>query len=211
MRNAEKKDLIVLVADGAMEQAMRGILSRYRALGASRFSFDIIGHPEKDPGCRRKADALLRSFSSLYAHALVMFDREGCGKEDEPRESLEIAVQHRLSRAGWGDRAQVIVLDPELEIWVWSDSPHVEAALGWADQELRLRKWMRQKGFLRREETKPHRPKEAYEEAIRTVGKSKSRRVFRQLAERVSLKRCQDPAFLKLRDVLRRWFPPAGS
>jgi hypothetical protein len=32
-----------------------------------------------------------------------------------------------LFTSGWENRAAAVVLDPELEIWVWSDSPEVEA------------------------------------------------------------------------------------
>jgi hypothetical protein len=61
--------------------------------------------------------------------------------------------------------------------------------------------------FLAEGATKPERPKEAMKAAMRQVRKSSSSSVFRELAEKVSVHRCTDPAFQKLRDTLREWFP----
>jgi hypothetical protein len=35
--------------------------------------------------------------------------------------------------------------------------------------------------------------------------------LYRKLAEAVSLERCTDPAFVKLRTVLRQWFAEASA
>ena len=149
---------------------------------------------------------MLRAAANRYAHALVVFDREGCGHEALPREKVENMVEQKLSRTGWGDRASVIVLDPELEVWVWSDSPHVESILGWRDRSLGLLEWLFGQGFLRSGQAKPERPKEAMIEALRTVRKPRSSSLYQQLAQKVSLQRCIDPSFVKFKDTMRRWF-----
>jgi hypothetical protein len=55
-------------------------------------------------------------------------------------------------------------------------------------------------------QTKPPRPKEAATAAMTKVMKRRSSDIYGEIASRVSLARCVDPAFLKLMDVLRGWF-----
>ena len=137
---------------------------------------------------------------------MVIFDREGSGQEAADRSDLEQQVELRLSSSGWNDRAAVVVIDPELEIWFWNDSPHVEAALGWEAGDLSLRDWLRKKGWLPEGVSKPTQPKRAVEEALRISRKPRSSSVYQQLAQRVSIDRCVDPSFLRLRQILTRWF-----
>jgi len=153
----------------------------------------------------------LRPLASRYAHALVLFDREGCGQETKSREILEQAVEARLAGTGWSNRAGAVVIDPELEVWVWSDSPHVEDVLDWRGQALPLRSWLADQGLLQEGRLKPAHPKRALERALRLVGKPPSSGIYGDLARRVGLDRCTDPAFLKLRRLLTSWFPPSGS
>jgi len=158
-------DLICLVADRSIEAAIVGLLSRPKAIGIRRVEYVIRPHPERDPGCYRHAHNFLSAFRKRYAHALVIFDREGCGNEGRSREELEEEVEGRLAGGGWRDRVRAVVLDPELECWVWSDSPHVDAALGWQGRTPALRSWLVENDFLAEGTTKPTRPKEAMEAA----------------------------------------------
>lgn len=159
------KDLVVLAADGQIEFAVKGLLARNQSIGFREISFDIFVHPERDPGCLLRCHHL-RPFSRQYEYALVMFDREGCGKEESPRELLEIEIEKRLFDSGWDNRAVVIILDPELEIWVWSDSPEVASVLGWVGKYPQLSVWLQEEGYLGEHIRKPKRPKEAMEEAF---------------------------------------------
>ncbi|HBL30816.1 MAG TPA: hypothetical protein DD490_28610 [Acidobacteria bacterium] len=205
---AGQRDLVVLVADKNMEGALRGLLSRPQALGLKEFSHELYVHPERDPGCFHRGHDFLKSFALRFAHSLVVFDREGCGQEAIERLVLETQVEARLSSAGWKDRAAAVVIDPELEIWVWNDSPHVETVLEWDPKGLPLKDWLRQKGWLEAGRRKPTHPKAAVEEALRLARKPRSSAIYHQLAQRVSVERCEDPSFLKLREVLARWFSP---
>jgi hypothetical protein len=203
----EQRDLFVVVADHSMKAAVTGVLRRPESLRIRKITFDVRVHPQKDSGVLRRAHHLARPFAAKYRHALVVFDREGCGREPIDRARLEADVESGLARNGWADRAAAIVLDPELECWVWSDSPHVDAAIGWEGQTPALRAWLVEQGFLVEGAPKPERPKEAMEAAMRRVRKRRSSSIFRELAEKVSVQRCTDPAFEKLRDTLRQWFP----
>jgi len=207
------RELIILAADKDTEFALRGLLTRHpsipmRAL-AEGTNYSIFNHTEHDPGCLLGSHDFLRSQATRYRHALVVFDLEGCGKSGPP-ESLEAEVEQRLEAAGWKDRARAIVTDPELEIWVWTRSTHVDRILGWADRLPDLRQWLTDQRFLIEGQPKPVRPKEAYLAALRKSGYRHSPSLFEELAERMSLEGCTDRAFSKLRDTLAMWFPLHG-
>ena len=202
----EPTDLLVLVADRNIEAAIRGLVARRKALGIRELTAEIRRHPRQDGGCLAEGVQYLNPLAATCRHALLIFDREGCGREDCSAAALENDLEGQLRAAGWHDRASVVVLDPELEIWVWSDSPHVDGALGWAGRQPDLRHWLRRQGLLAPGQFKPIRPKEALEAALRIVRLPRSSSIYRALADKVSFKRCTDRAFLKLVDCLQRWF-----
>jgi hypothetical protein len=206
MKTLAPRDMIALVADRNMEAAIGGLLSRHRALSIRQADVEILRHPQRDSGCCHGGVEFLSAFVDQFSHALLMFDREGCGQEDQTPENIETYIEERLSRSGWNGRAKVIVLDPELEIWVWSASPHVEECLGWNDPAMPLRQWLLDQGYLRGGEAKPLRPKEAMEAVLYTSRTPRSSSIYRRLAEMVSLRGCADRAFLRFRHVLQQWF-----
>ena len=122
-----------------------------------------------------------------------------------PREQLEALIESRLS-THWAGCAAAVVIDPELESWVWADSPHVAQAIGWPGDMSSLRTQLRKEGLLVEGRAKPTDPKTALDRALRLSGKRRSSSLFQALAARVSLQGCVDPAFLKLRGTLQRWF-----
>lgn len=200
-------DLVILVSDKNMEWAVRGLLSRSNALGIRPINSTIYVHPERDPGCLRNGHTFLRSMSSRFAHAIVMFDHMGSGREQETRELLEREVVEHMAKAGWADRATSVILSPELEVWIWSDSPEVDRCLGWSRKQPDLRTWLRDQEIWSIQEPKPKDPKAATESALQKVRKPRSSSLYKQLAESVSFQRCTDPAFMKLLQTLRLWFP----
>ncbi len=202
---SEKRDLIVLVADRNMEATISGLLRRHSSLGIRSVLADIRRHPEKDCGCRTGGIEFLSPFVSQYEHALLMFDFEGCGLETRNVQEIETEMEVALGRQ-WGERGSVIVIAPELEIWVWSDSPHVDQVLGWAEREPDLRAWLAAQGFMAPGQEKPIRPKEALERALHVTRKPRSSAIYQSLAKKVSLARCNDRAFTKLKTILQHWF-----
>ena len=202
-----QKDLIILVADKNMEHALNGLLLRPPALKIREITFDMFVHVNRDSGCLNQGADFLRQFVKLYSHALVIFDQEGCGKENDESPIVERNLENELSVSGWGERAKVVIIHPELEVWVWSDSPHVESVLGWQGKNPDLRTWLRDRSFRLDENGKPLLPKLAMDEALRAVNKAHSSALFKKLAQVVSLERCTDTAFIRLKDILRTWFP----
>ena len=52
--------------------------------------------------------------------------------EGKTREEIETEVEGRLHKNGWAvDAVCVVVIQPEIEAWVWAGSANVAAALGW--------------------------------------------------------------------------------
>jgi len=199
------KDLVVLVADTDMEQAVKGLLlKRSKALGLQTdIKFDVFKHPQRDPGVFREAHEFLRPLQGQYRYALVMLDREGSGQESKSAQQIEHEIQQRLDQVGWKDYSAVIVLDPELEVWVFSSSPHVIRVIAEDDRDL-YQQVLNAHGMLNT--GKPARPKEAMEEMLRRKRIPRSSGLYRELAEQVSLERCNDRAFQRFREILRRWF-----
>ena len=120
-------------------------------------------------------------------------------------EKIEEKIQDDLNENGWEGRSAVIVIDPELEIWVWSTSPHVPRLLGtnWET----IKDLGDQTGYWQEGETKPSRPKELLEAVLHRTRKSRSGTLYRQLAEKVGLSRCQDDSLRRFREILQGWFP----
>ncbi|MDM8548700.1 hypothetical protein QUF72_01430 [Desulfobacterales bacterium HSG2] len=108
-----------------------------------------------------------------------------------------------LARNGWDNRSAVIVPDPELEIWIWSDSPNVDMILGWKDRHPGLRNWLGKNGFTEEGQAKPQRPKEAVESALKIVKKARSSSLYFQIAREVSFA-VMTRRFLKLKKTLKK-------
>lgn len=197
------KDLVALVADNTMRSALENLLQRESSLGIRSLTSDLYSHPRHDPGVLKESAVFLAPLREQYSKALVMFDREGCGQESKSAIELQDAVQSQLDTVGWVDHSNVIVLDPELEIWVWSDSPHVSRILGVAPPELdQLLTQYRSPGNI-----KPSRPKELMEKVLRQSHIPRSASLYADLARFVGIERCTDSAFVRLRTCLTQWFP----
>jgi len=205
-------DLVALVPGKDDREALAGLLeSRWQSLGIRHIHAELLVHPRRDPGCFYEAPFVLQTYQRLATRALVLFDHEGCGQESRSSGDLEIDLEGRLARSGWDDRARVVVIEPELENWVWSDSPHVDAILGWSGRRPDLRRWLVENGFWPASCSKPPRPKETMDAALRQARVRRSSSIFRQLAESVSLDRCQDAKFGRLRQLLGGWFSSHAS
>ena len=92
------KDLVTLVADKNMEYALRGLLERATALEIRDITYDAFVHPRRDPGCLNEAHDFLRPLHTVYRHALVVFDHQGCGREGDAPECVANEVRLRLER-----------------------------------------------------------------------------------------------------------------
>lgn len=206
----EKKDLLLLVADKDAELSISALLGRPQALGIRPITFDTFRHPNRDAGCYSDAHEFLRSFHGDYRYALVTFDKHGSGQDAAPNAEIESVVDTRLRQNGWPNNSATVVIDPELEIWVWSDSANVDAALGWCGHNPNLRQWLINKGYVTATNPKPQDPKMVFELALREVRRPRSASVFQELAGNVGFSRCTDLSFSKLKSILQAWFPASA-
>jgi len=133
------QDLVVLVADIQQEKVVDTLLrERHQSLGMRPITFNILRHPEKDPGVYHRGADLLEVGRPLYDHALVFIDCEWDGVPGDATHLRQHILQ-RLHSMGWPrDRCEVIAIEPELEAWVWTRSPHVPAVLRMSWDDMRM-------------------------------------------------------------------------
>lgn len=205
------KDLVILAADKDLQHAMKGVHARPEALGIRAVEADIFVEPQHDPACARYGVEFIANFSRQYDHGLLMFDHRGSGMETISPMALQNKLNQKLAHSAWGERAKAIVLAPELEVWIWNDSPHIDEVAGWKNRNPSLRPWLIDNGWLQKGEVKPARPKEAFDQALRAARKPRSASLYEQIAKKVSLRRCKDASFLELKRLLSQWFRPEGQ
>lgn len=207
MSRREDMDLVVLVPDLDLSGTVRSLLNRPESIGIRPVSFSVSRHLRRDAGCRTGAVERLREFIRDHRYALVIFDKDGSGDPRESRESIRDDVELRLSKNGWEDRCRAIVIEPELEAWIWNGSRHVPEVLGWQGDHASLRDWLAALDLWSAEAPKPSDPKRALQAVLRKTRTPLSAKLYRRLADTVSVRRCADPAFSEFRATLQRWFP----
>lgn len=188
-----------------MRFALQGALSRHAALGIRHIGFDFLEHPGRDGGVRTNGPKLLELKKAEFSHAMLVLDYEGSGTNAIDAISLEQELDEKL-RSTWGNAAKAIVIDPELDVWMWGSDNALSAVLGSPSEES-IRDWLRNQDFQFTDLDKPVRPKEAMEKLLAKLRRPRSSSIYEKIAGRISFKRCTDPAFLRLRSQLEGWFP----
>lgn len=139
-----------------------------------------------------------------FSHAVLVFDYEGCGSTQSPQE-LEDELDEAIQR-DWGNAGKAIVIEPELDVWMWGNDAALRNIINWTSP-LSIREWLNSKRFDFGDDSKPERPKEALEAVLREVKQPRSSSLYQKIAQTISLKRCSDRAFQRLRHQLIDWFP----
>ena len=199
------KDLVLLVADQNAHFALKGALGRPEALGIAPIDFEFRVHPGRDGGVRKTGPDALAREHRRFKQALLVLDFEGCGSDLPSAEDLEMHLDLRL-KAIWQSAAKSVVIEPEVDVWIWGSDNAVEDVIEWRSGK-RLREWLRDAGYTFDANDKPTRPKEAIEAALKVAGTPRSSALYQRIAEKISLSRCADNAFVRLRNQLREWFP----
>jgi hypothetical protein len=200
------KDLVILVPDKNTQFALRGALGRPDALGVRAITHEFRPHPGRDGGGRTTGVEVLARERARFSHALLVFDLEGSGAQEQLTiEDLEGELDEKL-RLHWGPHAKAIVIAPELDIWLWGADNALRDILQWP-QAGTIRDWLQDQGFAFDANVKPVRPKEALEAMVPIHRQPRSSALYEKITSRISLQRCVDPAFLRLRATLQSWFP----
>lgn len=214
------RDLVVLVPCTDTFEGMKALLApgskfRHRCrLQDFRFNptktgpeADMVESDQGDGDVHRRADSLLRSFKTTHHHALVCIDQQFGG--DQPAAQTYADVVRLMEHDGWErDRFEVIVFDPDSEVWFWQrGNPHVEAMFGWPKRaDRRLHEVLEERGLWPAESPKPSDPKGATLAARRLCKTKWSAGKFAELAEQISDKGCQDDSYKLFKKTLVRWF-----
>ena len=199
------KDLALIVADKNMDFALRGILSRIASLKIRSIEYETRVQVGRDGGVRTYGPDTLSLLHHRFYHGIIMFDWNGSGTEFENPSELEQDLDQRLEKT-WGDRAKAIVIEPELDAWVWGSDNALREVLDW-NEVPQIREWLETKGFVFHTHRKPIRPKNALNELMFKLKRPRSSALYEQVANKISLEKCVDPAFLRLKNTLQEWFP----
>ncbi len=199
-----KKDLVILVPDKNTQYAIKGAFGRQSALGVRNFSFEFLVHSGRDGGVRANGEQLLEIARPKYSHALLVLDFEGSGAENRSAPDLEQELDIRLAKI-WNNAAKAIVISPEVDVWMWGGDNALRQVLQWTES-YSIRDWLRTSNFNFDDADKPVRPKEALERVCRQLRLPRSASIYEQIAMRISLTKCTDSAFKKVRDTLQSWF-----
>lgn len=204
------RELIILVADGTMRAVFTAFFERkfHHAFACAQFDFnptnDIVHDPlNTDGGVHRRCHDILRPYLKTHRRALVVLDQQ-FGAE-RPADEVRSDIEQRLVVNGWAERAAVAVIAPELEVLLWQDNSNVERALRHNGPS--LRQLLARDGRWPADAAKPPAPKEVIQALIRDNRAGPPMVVYSQIARAVSTAGCVDPAFHRVRDVLRAWFP----
>lgn len=211
-----------LVADKAMKAVFETFFNRngaFARLGTREFTYDLIQTPgETDPDLYQRPDEVLADqLVTPETHPRVVVTLDQQFHTGFPAKHIRDTARERLKTAGW-ERAQihVVVIEPELESWMWHDADGpmqvVEAAFRYDRAHrggLPLREKLAQQNFWPANQAKPKDPKAAFDWARAGYRKASRRDIFCEIVERVGISHCQDGAFQELRAVLAAWFPPA--
>ena len=202
-------DLVVLAADKPMERVLVRLLRRHESLGIRELTVSPLTHPQRDGGVRTRGAELLALQASRHRHALMVFDHAGSGGDGMPVVELERRADEQLATV-WGDRAKCIVIEPELDAWMWGSDAVMRRAVEWTRGEP-IRQFVANRDFELNADDKPADPKEAMEAVLKEVRLPMSAAVYGEIADRISLKRCTDEAFGRLVVRLRKWFGDTGA
>ena len=212
-----KRDCVFLLADKNMKGAFEGFFSRenfHLSLNCGPFDFDVVkdiavASGDNDPGLYTQGHELLRPFQVTHHRALVVLDAEWDGSPGAER--IKADLSGKIKSTGWGSETfRVIVIDPELENWIWQKNDHVAKGLGCPSCQEMMGDATVQAGWPEAE-AKPPRPKELLEDILRRRRIPRSSAIYKNITSRVSVKGCTDSAFEELLAALREWFPAEGQ
>jgi hypothetical protein len=210
------RDCLFWVADSRIKQVILGFLKRpdcfrLHNLGTSPFLFDenedLFSSPTMDPGTYTTGQEFIRLYQRSHRFAVVILDSDWKGSPGAAAIRTNLSV--RIESTGWTpERFRVVVIEPELEDWIWQRNQRVAGALGF-ESHLEMAVAVQNAGHdWPDHEPKPSRPKEAFEAvAARAKRLGKSSATHRQIVAAVTLAGCRDAAFRELRETLQGWFP----
>ncbi len=212
------RELVILTADGTMNAVVSAFFSRqmwHMTLACGAFDLwpeqDIFNQPGNTDGAvHTRAHEILRPYLNTHRRALVLLDWQFGG--ERPAIEVRDEILGNLRHSGWRQPekdCEVIVIDPELEVWLWQDNPNVAQAVCFPDGG--LREHLRTQGIWPAGQLKPTNPKDTMQDLIRKHRAGAFMAVYSKIARSVGGSKCQDASFGQLRAALQTWFPAEGA
>jgi hypothetical protein len=201
------RDLLAIVEGKDDAAVLRAVLIRPRDLGIRSITFHT---EQRASGMIARGPELAREQRREFRYVLCLWDHQGSGQEAKPPSRVQGEVQARLNRNTLKGCSKALVIDPELEVWLWQDLAAIAQVLGVEDSALQgwLAEW-RDEQFptLTVEEVLLRQPKEAFEQVIRRAGLKPAAALRERVAAAADLHQwAQESSFRLLRRTLRRWF-----
>ena len=203
------KDLVCVVADKQIAATLDELLLRRRALGIRPVDAEILVHPHHDPGCYARPADLLRGYRQAAEHALIILDHAWEGVPAASGATLEALIDEKLEEAGMADWPS-----PSLSSPSWRrGSSALRPTSRTCSAGSRLVPHPR---GSRRTESMGGRGREARrsEEGDQVHSSADGEEPFGvtlpPARAQVNTAGCEDRAFLRLKDLLRGWFPPVS-
>jgi hypothetical protein len=106
-----------------------------------------------------------------------------------------------MELVGWQTN-RFVVIDPEIEAWMWQDNPHVARAFGFSIRPS-LRYWLCKQALWPADSPKPPDPKLAFEKTLKVSKAKIPSVVFKKICSGISFKYCVDDAFGLLKNTLQ--------
>jgi hypothetical protein len=219
------RPIVFHLADHHMAEGFKAFFKRNDwqfKLGCERFDFDPDDERElfrvggcTDPALFASAHENLRLHQRTHQKAIVIIDAQfpgSPGTDGDGAAEIRQRILAKLHGSGWAEgRVEVVVIQPMLEAWLWSESDHVSAIFGvpnFAD----LRTTLVEKGVWVAGESKPQDFKEATALAGRIKQRVSGAALFRKVFTCArTLNGCSEPGFNRLRTTLQTWFPANGG
>lgn len=216
------RDIIFHLADAHMEAGFRAFFARdnwHHVLGCSRFEIDPESERDinrrggyTDGGIWKHAHSNILPFKDDYRYAVIVLDADF---EPHPGvETLRADITKNMLGAGWAEGSFcVVVIDKELEAWLWAPNVNVAKAFGHNDFE-QMREALAQRNLWDAGAPKPNDLKAARNLAARLGGKRTGGPIFRGVFEGISKRACdlcQENGFITMRTALQTWFPTEGG
>lgn len=205
------KDLLVYTADADAQAVIQAILKRHQSLGIHEVDAEVKRHPLRDSGIIQSGAELVRMEKGHYGKVLLMWDYHGSGRERRQTvEQSRAEIQDKLDTYTWKGKSTTVILDPELEEWLWHNLPSIATHLRWSVPKLEqaIENFILSSGHSRDVIFQDY-PKELFEFVMRNEAKRTiSPRDFEQIAQRASLRDWEtSPSFRTLSKILKTWFP----
>lgn len=179
------------------------------SMGCASFNFvpeqDIINVPgHTDGGVHKRGHQLVKGYQRTHSRVLVMLDQQFGG--EMPAAQIRTEILQDLHDSGWDPAyCEAVVIDPELEVWLWQDNPNVEQALKFPNGS--LRQHLESTNDWPNGQLKPDKPKEVMQGLMKMYRAGTPMVVYRKIARSVGLRGCQDGSFGHFRMALQTWFP----